>query len=508
VLDAAEALGLAPDGRLFALNSYENRVYRVGRIDAEPVVLKFYRAGRWSDQQILEEHAFGAELAAEEIPVAAPLLLAGSTLHRHLEFRLAAFPLCAGTAPELDRAGARELLGRTLARIHAVGARRISGAADYGARTAGRARARQPAAIAVDARAHASALRRGQRRAGGGHRGRFSQVAPLTLIRLHGDCHLGNILWQQRGPLLVDLDDCVNGPRMQDLWMFLSGNADEQQGQWAEIVEGYNQFGAIEFRELRLVEPLRAVRMLNHAAWVAERWADPAFPRAFPWAAEARFWEGYVGDLMQQCEAWSSRRCWREPVIMSPAVREGRGEGDAHGLGSPDAGRHCDGCDAGRVRARCASGRCRRSVPATEPRCGAARDANPAPRRPGHGGRGQLGAFDHPDQHAIRAVGAPGDGNAADREVALVTATDVAISHIRASFQPGDGLQLQAERNLDISDPGAGAVIEQELSVVPQQAGVLSLNATVVVDMDGGSLARSYSIPLIAGDNPAPAHTP
>src|SRR5580698_2201291 len=124
VLDAAEAIGLAPDGRLFALNSYENRVYRVGRIDAEPVVLKFYRAGRWSEQQILEEHAFAAELAAQEIPVAPPLLLAGGTLHRHREFRLAAFPLCAGTAPELDQAGARELLGRSLARIHAVGARR------------------------------------------------------------------------------------------------------------------------------------------------------------------------------------------------------------------------------------------------------------------------------------------------------------------------------------------------------------------------------------------------
>src|ERR1700682_1483480 len=122
VLDAAEALGLAPDGRLFALNSYENRVYRVGRVDAEPVVLKFYRARRWSDQQILEEHACGAELAADEIPVAAPLVLAGTTLHRHHEFRLAAFPLCAGTAPELDQAGARELLGRTLARVHAVGA--------------------------------------------------------------------------------------------------------------------------------------------------------------------------------------------------------------------------------------------------------------------------------------------------------------------------------------------------------------------------------------------------
>ena len=307
VLDAAEALGLGPDGRLFALNSYENRVYRVGRVDAEPVVLKFYRAGRWSDQQILEEHAFGAELAAEEIPVAAPLLLGGSTLHRHLEFRLAAFPLCAGTAPELDRPGARELLGRTLARIHAVGARRRFQARPTMERALLGARARasmlRSALMPEHMRARygdvSGALVQGIEAA-------FAQVAPLSLIRLHGDCHLGNILWQQRGPLLVDLDDCVNGPRMQDLWMFLSGNADEQQGQWAEIAEGYNQFGAIEFRELRLVEPLRAVRMLNHAAWVAERWADPAFPRAFPWAAEARFWEGYVGDLMQQLEALES----------------------------------------------------------------------------------------------------------------------------------------------------------------------------------------------------------
>jgi Ser/Thr protein kinase RdoA (MazF antagonist) len=304
VLDAAEAIGLAPDGRLFALNSYENRVYRVGRIDAEPVVLKFYRAGRWSDQQILEEHAFAAELAAEEIPVAAPLLLAGSTLHRHLEFRLAAFPLCAGTAPELDRPGARELLGRTLARIHAVGARRRFQVRPTMERALLGARARASLLRSPLMPEHMRA-RYGEVSAAlvDGIEAAFAQVAPLTLIRLHGDCHLGNILWQQRGPLLVDLDDCVNGPRMQDLWMFLSGNADEQQGQWAEIVEGYKQFGAIEFRELRLVEPLRAVRMLNHAAWVAERWADPAFPRAFPWAAEARFWEGYVGDLMQQCEA-------------------------------------------------------------------------------------------------------------------------------------------------------------------------------------------------------------
>jgi Ser/Thr protein kinase RdoA (MazF antagonist) len=303
VLDATEALGLAPDGRLFALNSYENRVYRVGRVDAEPVVLKFYRAGRWSDQQILEEHAFAAELAADEIPVAAPLLLAGTTLHRHREFRLAAFPLCAGTAPELDQPGARELLGRTLARIHAIGARRrfehrpTLQRALLGARA--RASLLRSALLPEHMRQQYATVSAALVSA---IEAAFAAHGEPTLIRLHGDCHLGNILWQPRGPLLVDLDDCINGPRMQDLWMFLSGNPDEQQGQWAEIVEGYKQFGSIEFRELRLVEPLRAVRMLNHAAWVAERWTDPAFPRAFPWAAEARFWEGYVGDLMQQSQ--------------------------------------------------------------------------------------------------------------------------------------------------------------------------------------------------------------
>lgn len=304
VLDAAEALGLAPDGRLFALNSYENRVYRLGRDDAEPVVLKFYRAGRWSDPQILEEHAFAAELAGQEIPVAAPLVIAGSTLHRHHEFRLAVFPLCAGTAPELDRAGALELLGRTIARIHAVGAGRrfVHRPALEGAQLGGRARAsllRSPLLPEHMRQRYAetsAALLRGIAAL-------FAEAAPLSMIRLHGDCHLGNILWQTRGPLIVDLDDCLTGPRMQDLWMFLSGNADEQQRQWAQIIEGYSQFAALDFREWRLVEALRAVRMLNHAAWVAERWADPAFPRAFPWAGEARFWEGYVGDLMQQCQA-------------------------------------------------------------------------------------------------------------------------------------------------------------------------------------------------------------
>jgi len=303
VMQAAEALGLEPDGRQFALNSYENRVYRVGRADAAPVVMKFYRSGRWSDRQILEEHGFALELAAEEIPVAPPLMLAGETLHHHGSFRLAVFPLCAGSAPELDRPGARELLGRTLARVHAVGARhRFEYRHSLEHQFRG-ARARSTLLRSELLPAHMQ-----QRYAEVSQQlldrieAVFALATPLSSIRLHGDCHLGNILWHDRGPLLVDLDDCLNGPRIQDLWMFLSGNADEQRRQWSEIMEGYSQFGSLAYGELRLIESLRAVRMLNHAAWIAERWADPAFPRAFPWAGQARFWEGYVGDLVQQCD--------------------------------------------------------------------------------------------------------------------------------------------------------------------------------------------------------------
>jgi Ser/Thr protein kinase RdoA (MazF antagonist) len=312
VLDATEALGLAPDGRLFALNSYENRVYRVGRVDAEPVVLKFYRAERWSDQQILEEHQFASELAVADIPVVAPLRLGGMTLHRHKSFRLAAFPLCAGGSPELDQPGARELLGRTLARIHAIGGvrrfqhRPTMELSMLGARSRASMLASSLMPVHMKPRYEEVSAELLHEIAAA-----FKQAAPLRMIRLHGDCHLGNILWQARGPLFVDLDDCLNGPCIQDLWMFLSGTQDEQRGQWAEIFEGYRQFGTTDYRELRLVEPLRALRMLNHAAWVAERWQDPAFPKAFPWAAEARHWEGYVNDLIEQC------RVLTEPPVLT-----------------------------------------------------------------------------------------------------------------------------------------------------------------------------------------------
>jgi Ser/Thr protein kinase RdoA (MazF antagonist) len=290
VLQLAEAAGLHPDGRLFALNSYENRVYRLGCDDGNPVVLKFYRAGRWSDAQILEEHAFATELAAAEIPVVAPLELRGHTLYQARGFRMAAFPLRSGAAPELEAPGARALLGRSLARIHACGARRdFRHRWTLGGELLG---ARAPASGAQVSALAAGALRvtlpepeldadRCDPRA---MAPRFGQ----RLIRLHGDCHLGNILWNQTGPVFVDLDDCLSGPAIQDLWMFLSGSADEQRFQWSELIDGYEQFASFDYGQLQLMEALRAVRMLNHTAWIAERWADPAFPRAFPVVRGAR----------------------------------------------------------------------------------------------------------------------------------------------------------------------------------------------------------------------------
>ena len=303
VLEAALSAGLEPDGRLLALNSYENRVYRLGGAQGF-LVLKFYRPARWSDAQILEEHAFTAELAEAELPVAAPIEREGETLFHIGGFRFAAFPCLAGRAPELDAPGARELLGRTLARLHQVGARRpFERRPTVGIeRLGGEARR-----IVLGSQQLPEALRERYERLSGmlleRIGGVYAEVGPVSHVRLHGDCHLGNLLWGEQGPLFVDLDDCAMGPRIQDLWMLLSGGAAEQQAQWAELLSGYAQFADFDFRELRLIEPLRALRMLHHAGWVCQRWADPAFPRAFPWFGEVRYWEGYLNDLAGQLPA-------------------------------------------------------------------------------------------------------------------------------------------------------------------------------------------------------------
>jgi Ser/Thr protein kinase RdoA (MazF antagonist) len=278
-------------------------VYRLGE-GADAVVLKFYRPERWSDAQIEEEHAFALELTASELPVAAPIAVRDRTLLRFREFRFAVFACLAGRAPELDAPDARVVLGRTLARIHAVGATRSFRARPrIGIERLG-LQARElvlasdllPQALAPSYEAAADALLERVRRA-------FITASPVQDQRIHGDCHPGNLLWNERGPVFVDLDDCASGPRIQDLWMLLAGDAAEQQREWSELMEGYSQFGEIDPRELTLVEPLRALRMLHYAAWVVQRWEDPAFPRAFPWFGEARYWERHIGDLLEQVGA-------------------------------------------------------------------------------------------------------------------------------------------------------------------------------------------------------------
>ena len=303
VLDAAASLGFEGDGRLFALNSYENRVYQMGRAEGA-LVLKFYRPARWTDAQIAEEHAFTAELAAAEMAVASPLEVDGRTLFRFADFRFAVFPWLRGRSPELDAPEARAMLGRALARLHRIGAVqpfRVRVRLDierfgFSARDQVLDSGLLPQNMEESyLRATDALLERVERV--------FDEVGPTRQIRLHGDCHLGNLLWNEHGPVFVDLDDCMTGPAIQDLWMVLSGSAAEQQLQWRELVEGCEQFGALDYGELRLVEPLRSLRMLHHAAWLATRWSDPAFPRAFPWFGGVRYWEEHVNDLLAQVAA-------------------------------------------------------------------------------------------------------------------------------------------------------------------------------------------------------------
>lgn len=312
VFSAAESIGLEPSGRLFALNSYENRVYQLGDDHGELWVLKFYRPARWSDAAIAEEHAFTFELAAAELPVAAPIKRDGRSLFGHDGLRFAAFPYLAGRAPELDDHATLALLGRTLARIHAIGSR-----ARFAhrpvltvARLGEKAREDVLACGFVPEALHEQYARVSEQVIGR-VRQSFDNFGPLPRLRIHGDCHAGNILWRENGPLFVDLDDCMSGPRVQDLWMFLAGDAAAQQASWAAIMEGYEVFGEFDFAELTLVEALRSLRILHHAAWIANRWGDPAFPRAFPWFGDARFWERHISDLFEQLAAMD------DPPILS-----------------------------------------------------------------------------------------------------------------------------------------------------------------------------------------------
>jgi Ser/Thr protein kinase RdoA (MazF antagonist) len=332
VLDALDGVGLFGDGRLIQLNSYENRVFQVFLEGGRVVVAKFYRPGRWSDAQILEEHRFAAELLRGEIPVAAPIEIAvdpqsphagevspaGPTLVRMSTgggtvYRFAVTERRAGRAPELEDPEVRRWLGRYIGRLHAVGAmstfsERITlDVSTYG--EASRDFLLQQHLVSDDVAEHWRLL---ADEALGVCREAFGAVAARPL-RLHGDCHPGNVLWTDEGPHFVDLDDAVTGPAVQDLWMLLSGDRAAMTRQLLDVLDGYEAFMEFDWRELRLLEPLRTLRMLHHSAWIARRWSDPTFPINFPWFASPAYWADQCTRLSEQLEAMA------EPPLGSSA---------------------------------------------------------------------------------------------------------------------------------------------------------------------------------------------
>lgn len=304
VIDAVESAGYLSDARLLALNSYENRVYQVGIEDGIPLIAKFYRPERWSDAQILEEHRFSLELEDAEISVVAPMVDAdGKTLHEFEGFRFALFPRRGGHSPELDNFDNLLVLGRTLGRIHAVGK-----AASFQNR-----REITVQHMLADSREFLlegfipsslvpaySTLTRDLLQ---GVSEIYAEVSASDVIRIHGDCHVGNILWRDNTAHFVDLDDCCTAPAMQDLWMFLSGDRPYRQLQLSELVEGYSEFCDFDPRQLRWLEALRTMRLTWYAAWLARRWNDPAFPRSFTWFNTERYWADHILELREQMSA-------------------------------------------------------------------------------------------------------------------------------------------------------------------------------------------------------------
>jgi Ser/Thr protein kinase RdoA (MazF antagonist) len=309
VLDALDAVGLAGDGRLLQLNSYENRVFQVFLEDGRVVVAKFYRPGRWSDAQILEEHAYALELAAAEVPVVPPLLLDDRTL-AHIEsegvcHRYAVSERRAGRAPELDDPQVLQWLGRFIGRLHAVGAERtFEHRRRLDIETFGHAPRALLLSREVVTDAELPAWQSACDAALAAVQDAFDRAGPLRMLRLHGDCHPGNVLWREHdGPHFVDLDDACTGPAVQDLWMLVSGDAAAMGAQMRHLLAGYRAFMPFDDRELGLMEALRTLRMIHHSAWIAERWSDPAFPAAFPWFGTSAYWSQQATQLREQLEA-------------------------------------------------------------------------------------------------------------------------------------------------------------------------------------------------------------
>lgn len=301
ILASVESLGYRPDGRLLALNSYENRVYRIGLEDQSPVVAKFYRPGRWTDAAILEEHAFSMELADREIPVVAPFCHESHTLHHHRDFRFAMYAYRGGRTPELDDLDLLRQIGRLVARIHLAGETRIFSErpvldiTSYGERSKNYLLENQ--FIPVDLEPAYTSI---CDHLFDGIRGCYARSGDPGHIRLHADFHPSNVLIDEERVHIVDLDDARMGPTIQDLWMFLSGDRAEQTPQLEQLLEGYTEFRNFDARELHLIEALRTLRIMHYSAWLAKRWQDPAFQLAFPWFNSDRYWDEHILVLREQ----------------------------------------------------------------------------------------------------------------------------------------------------------------------------------------------------------------
>ena len=304
ILDAVESTGYRCDGRLLALNSYENRVYQIWLEDETSLIAKFYRPGRWPDAAIDEEHQFARQLAEREIPVVAPLMMGGRTLHEHDGYRFALYPRRPGRSPELEDRDTLRWLGRFIGHIHALGAVkpfRHRPALDIG--SFGHEPSRYvlehgfiPADLREVYRGVVSDVLRRVARC-------YERVGKVRNIRLHGDCHAGNILWTAKGPHFVDLDDARMGPAVQDIWMWLAGDRVTIAIQLGAVIEGYREFNYFNPSELALIEALRTLRIIHYAGWLARRWDDPAFPASFPFFNTQRYWQDHILTLREQAAA-------------------------------------------------------------------------------------------------------------------------------------------------------------------------------------------------------------
>ena len=301
ILASVESLGYLTDGHLLALNSYENRVYRVGLEDEAPLVAKFYRPGRWSDDAILEEHAISIELAEEEIPVVAPLVHDGCSLNEFGNFRFAVYPCRGGRAPDLDNKLLLRQIGRFVARIHLLGEtkdylhRPRLDIDSYG--TASREFLLDANFIPEDLKPAYTSLCDHLFEA---VEACYMRAGSTRSLRIHADFHPSNVLVLDEHVHIVDFDDTRMGPAMQDLWMFLSGDRAEQTPQLEELLAGYTEFRHFDARELHLIEALRTLRIMHYAAWLARRWQDPEFHVTFPWFDTPRYWDDHILALREQ----------------------------------------------------------------------------------------------------------------------------------------------------------------------------------------------------------------